>query len=94
MLIVRTGLARLPKGVTWSMIAGVGLLAGIGFTMSLFIGMLAFEGQGVQYGVATRTGVFGASIISAIAGFLVLRMILPRSAAVDEGLPAVDGNGV
>jgi NhaA family Na+:H+ antiporter len=93
-LIVRTGLARLPKGVTWSMIAGVGLLAGIGFTMSLFIGMLAFEGQGVQHGVATRTGVFGASIISAIAGFLVLRMILHRSAATDQRPPAVDGSGV
>jgi NhaA family Na+:H+ antiporter len=73
--------------------AGVGLLAGIGFTMSLFIGMLAFEGQGSQYAVATRVGVFGASIISAIAGFLVLRMILPRSAAADERPQPVDGNG-
>ena len=75
------------------MMAGVGLLAGIGFTMSLFIGMLAFEGQGSQYAVATRVGVFGASIISAIAGFLVLRMILPRSAAADDRPPALDGNG-
>ncbi|MFQ5591191.1 MAG: Na+/H+ antiporter NhaA [Phycisphaerae bacterium] len=92
-LIVWTGLAKLPKGVTWSMMAGAGLLAGIGFTMSLFIGMLAFEEQGTQYEVATRMGVFGASIISAIAGFLVLRLILPRSAAAGDRPPAVDGNG-
>ncbi len=84
LLIVWTGVAKLPKGVTWSMMFAVGLLAGIGFTMSLFIGMLAFEGQGSQYAVATRVGVFGASIISAIAGFLVLRMVLPRNAAPDE----------
>ena len=76
------------------MIFAVGLLAGIGFTISLFIGMLAFEGQGSQYAVATRAGVFGASIISAIAGFLVLRMILHRSAAADQLPPAVDGSGV
>lgn len=77
--IVWTGTAKLPKGVTWPMMFAVGLLAGIGFTMSLFIGMLAFEGQGSQYAVATRAGVFAASMISAIAGFLVLRMVLPRS---------------
>lgn len=92
-LIVWTGAARLPNGVTWPMMFAVGLLAGIGFTMSLFIGMLAFEGQGSQYAVATRAGVFGASIISAIAGFLMLRMILHRSAAADGRTPAVDGEG-
>ncbi len=91
-LIVWTGAAKLPRGVTWPMMFGVGLLAGIGFTMSLFIGMLAFEGQGSQYAVATRAGVFGASIISAIAGFLVLRLILPRTAAADERPPAADPN--
>ncbi len=69
------------------------LLAGIGSTMSLFIGMLAFEGQGSQYAVATRAGVLGASIISAIAGSLVLRIILPRSAGADGRPPPVEGNG-
>jgi len=91
-LIVRIGLAKLPVGVTWSMIAGVGLLAGIGFTMSLFIGMLAFEGQGSEYGVATRVGVFGASIISAIVGFLVLRVILPRSGSANQRRRTANGS--
>ncbi len=84
-IMVWTGAAKLPKGVTWPMIFAVGLLAGIGFTMSLFIGMLAFEGQGSQYAVATRAGVFGASIISAIAGFVVLRKTLPKTAAGARG---------
>lgn len=84
-IIVWTGAAKLPKDVTWPMIFAVGLLAGIGFTMSLFIGMLAFEGQGSQYAVATRAGVFGASIISAIAGFVVLRRTLPKAAAGARG---------
>ncbi len=92
-LIVKSGLAKLPNGVTWPMMFAVGLLAGIGFTMSLFIGMLAFEGQGSQYAVATRAGVFGASIISAIVGFFVLRMILPRRANAEERPPVVNGNG-
>jgi NhaA family Na+:H+ antiporter len=91
-IIVWTGAARLPNGVTWPMMFAVGLLAGIGFTMSLFIGMLAFEGQGSQYAVATRAGVFGASVISAVAGYLVLRMILPRSTAADDRPRAVDEN--
>lgn len=91
-IIVKTGLAKLPNGVTWPMMFAVGLLAGIGFTMSLFIGMLAFEGEGSQYAVATRVGVFGASILSAIAGFLVLRMILSRGAVEDKRSPAIHGD--
>lgn len=83
-IIVWTGAARMPRGVTWSMMFAAGLLAGIGFTMSLFIGTLAFEGEGSQYAVATRVGVFGASIISAIAGFVVLQKILPRDAPAND----------
>ena len=88
LLIVKTGLAKLPDGVTWPMIGAIGLLAGIGFTMSLFIGMLAFEGQGSEYAVATRAGVFAASILSAIAGFLLLKAILRGSPAADDQPPA------
>ncbi len=92
-LTVWTGVAKLPHGVTWPMIFAVGLLAGIGFTMSLFIGMLAFEGQGSQYAVATRAGVFAASMISAVAGFLALRMVLPRRANANDNTSTIDGNG-
>lgn len=76
---VATGLARLPQAVTWSMMIGTGLLTGIGFTMSLFIGTLAFEYQGADFAVATRIGVFGGSILAAVAGFTVLAVTLPSA---------------
>jgi len=80
---IRAGLASLPAGVSWTALLGVSFLAGIGFTMSLFIGMLAFEGQAPAYGVATRLGVFAGSIVSALAGIAVLRLGLGRAPAPD-----------
>ena len=80
MLAVLTRMARLPAGVSWTAFLGVSLLTGIGFTMSLFIGMLAFEGQSADYAAATRLGVFGGSILSALLGLGVLRVALARSA--------------
>ena len=69
-----TGLARLPEGVSWLQIYGVSLLAGIGFTMSLFIGTLAFTdpAQAAQ----VRIGVLAGSFLSAIVGALVLYISL------------------
>jgi NhaA family Na+:H+ antiporter len=52
---------------------GVALLTGIGFTMSLFIGSLAFEHGNFDNLAATRVGVLAASVLSAVAGYLVLR---------------------
>ena len=71
-MLVRTGRAALPEGANWTHMAGVSLLAGIGFTMSLFIGGLSF-GEGAQMD-ATRLGVLTASTIAAVAGFAVLRL--------------------
>ena len=71
-MLVRTGWAALPEGANWVHMAGVSLLAGIGFTMSLFIGGLSF-GEGAQMD-ATRLGVLTASTIAAVAGFAVLRL--------------------
>jgi NhaA family Na+:H+ antiporter len=64
------GIARLPEEVGWRHIAGVGFLAGIGFTMSLFIGMLAFEDDVHAAGV--RFGVIAGSLISILAGSAIL----------------------
>ncbi len=75
---VRLGLCRLPEGVGWIHIYGVALLAGIGFTMSLFIGTLAFTDPAQAVGV--RIGVLGGSILSAIAGYLMLRASLKPAA--------------
>lgn len=71
-LTVRLGLARLPHGVSWGMIYGLSCLAGIGFTMSLFIGSLSFDDQSLMNSV--RLGVISGSTLSAVLGFVVLRM--------------------
>ncbi len=70
-LAVKSGLFPKPEGTHWHQIYGVSLLCGIGFTMSLFIGGLAFPGGEVQAEV--RLGVLGGSFLSAIAAYFVLK---------------------
>jgi len=72
-LMVKLGWARLPDGANWASVYGVALLAGIGFTMSLFIGSLAFERGQFDYLAATRVGVLAGSVVSAVAGYLLLK---------------------
>jgi NhaA family Na+:H+ antiporter len=72
-LVVRSGLADLPQGVSWQHIYGVSWLAGIGFTMSLFISSLAF-GESAALEMA-KAGILLASIIAGLAGFSLLRRI-------------------
>jgi len=67
----RIGLAALPEGTEWRQLYGVALLTGIGFTMSLFIGTLAFPAE--AYDIDIRIAVLLASVISAACGYLVLR---------------------
>ena len=74
-LAVKTGIARLPDEVNWAQIFGVSALAGIGFTMSLFIGTLAFESPESAAGV--RLGVLGGSFISALVGLALLWRAIP-----------------
>jgi len=68
---VKTKITALPYGVTWKQIIGVALLAGIGFTMSLFITTLAFKD--VRLVTDAKLGIFIASIISGAAGYFVLK---------------------
>jgi NhaA family Na+:H+ antiporter len=73
-LAVKSGIASLPDGANWRHVYGVALLCGIGFTMSLFIGSLAFEptgGNGDAFD--ERLGILAGSFLSAIAGIVVLR---------------------
>ncbi len=71
-LAVISGLAAKPAGANWAQVYGMAVLAGIGFTMSLFIGELAFTTG--AHDAELRLGVLGASIGSAVIGFLVLRL--------------------
>jgi NhaA family Na+:H+ antiporter len=73
-LAVRLGVARLPEGVTWPVMAGAGLLAGIGFTMALFIAGLALSGPLLD---AAKVGILGASLVAGVVGFSLLRALLP-----------------
>ncbi|MDH0865957.1 Na+/H+ antiporter NhaA [Mitsuaria sp. GD03876] len=71
-LMIRLGLAQRPGGADWTQFFGVCVLCGIGFTMSLFIGGLAFAGHGPDYETRVKLGVLGGSILSGVAGTLIL----------------------
>jgi len=76
-LAIRAGLAALPEGSNWAQLYGVALLCGIGFTMSLFIGNLAFPG--IPHLIdEVKVGVLLGSILSAIGGVIVLRRGISR----------------
>jgi len=70
-LAVRLGLAALPADLTWLHLYGVSWLAGIGFTMSLFIAQLAFPGTDLLD--LAKIGVLTGSLISGVGGWLILR---------------------
>ncbi len=70
-LLIALGVAALPAGATWRQLYGVSILAGIGFTMSLFIGTLAFADASHESQV--RLGVLVGSLLSALVGYAVLR---------------------
>ncbi len=81
-LAVKLGVARLPKGVRWAHVYGMAMLCGIGFTMSLFIGSLAFEATGgPDYAVDDRIGILVGSFLSAVGGLSVLGLALRAEAA-------------
>ena len=73
--------AKLPQGVTWPQVYGVSILCGVGFTMSLFIGTLAFEHGNFELLPGVKLGVLVGSLLSAGFGVLVLHLALPRKAA-------------
>ncbi|UVF20136.1 Na+/H+ antiporter NhaA [Microvirga terrae] len=83
---VHLGFADMPAGATRAQCYGVALLCGIGFTMSLFIGALAFPDQ-PELGDATKIGVLMGSALSGLAGYLVLR-VAPREQPLRPSRPA------
>ena len=84
--MVKMGWARMPHGANWAHIYGIACLAGIGFTMSLFIGSLSFSDPALMNQV--RVGVLGGSFVSAIVGYAVLMLASQKDTAAAEPAPA------
>jgi NhaA family Na+:H+ antiporter len=78
---VKSGLADLPAGVNWAQIYAAGLLAGVGFTMSLFITDLGLSDP--QLITEAKTAILVASLLSAVVGFVVLRLSSPPAPSLD-----------
>ncbi len=75
-LVVKTGMAKLGTGITWPLLTGCSMLAGVGFTMSIFIGELAFTD--INLINEAKLSIFAASIFSAMLGAFVLNLFLPK----------------
>lgn len=88
-VVVRMGVARMPARVTWAQIHAMSIICGIGFTMSFFIGGLAFAAS-PEYLDATKIGVMGGSLFSAIAGTLLMR----RATAERQEELSVEANAI
>ena len=73
-LAIKLGFAKLPKGANWLQFYGVSVLCGIGFTMSLFIGSLAFEGVDTSYFTQVKLGVLISSLLAAVWGGWLIKI--------------------
>ncbi|MBB3166985.1 NhaA family Na+:H+ antiporter [Simiduia aestuariiviva] len=73
-VVILLGMARLPKEVNWFQLFGVAVLCGVGFTMSLFVGGLAFAEGGAGYARIDRLGILLGSGLSAVLGYIILRI--------------------
>lgn len=79
-LAIKAGLARMPDGANWGSLYGVSMLCGVGFTMSLFVGSLAFENTTLDPEIIfdERLGIILGSLLSGVFGYIVLRISLPK----------------
>ncbi len=80
-LAIKLGIARLPDGANWGGLYGASVLCGVGFTMSLFVGSLAFENQVLDTNMVfdERLGIIIGSLLSGIVGYIILHLTLPKA---------------
>ncbi|PVZ20087.1 MULTISPECIES: Na+/H+ antiporter NhaA [unclassified Pseudomonas] len=76
---IRLGLAKLPEGANWGQLLGVAILCGIGFTMSIFVGSLAFDPATSPYAGEDRMGILTGSCLAAVLGYAVFRLASRRA---------------
>ncbi|MBF0239680.1 MAG: Na+/H+ antiporter NhaA [SAR324 cluster bacterium] len=79
-LLIKIKVTQLPKDMTWTNLFGTAALCGIGFTMSLFVGSLAFEETGVDLLFDERLGIILGSVVSGVVGYIILSKSLPATA--------------
>ena len=77
-LAIKLGIAFKPEQMRWGHFAGAALLAGIGFTVAIFIANLSFDSAEEELLEAAKIGIFAASIVAAVLGYVVLRRVSPR----------------
>jgi NhaA family Na+:H+ antiporter len=80
-LAVKLRLAALPAEANWGQVLGVAILCGIGFTMSLFVGSLAFVPGSSDYAGMDRMGILTGSFFAAVIGYLITAMASRKAAA-------------
>jgi NhaA family Na+:H+ antiporter len=73
LLAVKLGVAELPEGMNWKQVTGMGMIAGVGFTMSIFMAALAFSDDPTQ--LVAKVAILIASLVAGIAGYIYLRML-------------------
>ena len=88
-IAVRRGLAPRPAGTSWLQLYGAAVLCGIGFTMSLFIGALAFPGDAARIDQA-KIGILAGSLLSAVAGYVILRIAPPVVSSDEDASEAAE----
>ncbi len=92
-LAVKANLAELPSGISWAHMGGAGILAGIGFTMSLFIAALGF-GEGSAFLNVAKLAILLASVLAGVVGYVVLRRVeskAPVQVIVSDPLEGAGG---
>jgi len=88
-IAVRTGLAPQPDGTSWRQLYGAATLCGIGFTMSLFIGALAFPGDMTRIDDA-KVGTLAGSILAAMLGYIIMRLAPPAVSSEEDAEEAAE----
>jgi len=80
-MAIAAGTAKMPEGTNWASLLGLSVLCGVGFTMSLFVGSLAFESSGTSMTTIfdERLGIIAGSLLSGAVGYFILRASLPAA---------------
>ncbi|MGD8233087.1 Na+/H+ antiporter NhaA [Vibrio sp. TRT 1302] len=89
-LAVKSGIAKLPEGISFVHIFAVSVLCGIGFTMSIFISSLAFGSVNAEFDTYARLGILMGSTTAAVLGYFLLHVSLPKKVASVEGSEQVN----